>query len=24
MAEWLFEAGVGEDRAALVDDGDII
>ena len=24
MAEWLFEAGIGEDRAALVDDGDIV
>ena len=24
MAEWLFEAGIGEDRAALVADGRII
>ncbi|MES2754948.1 MAG: ribonuclease [Pseudomonadota bacterium] len=24
MAEWLFEAGIGEDRAALVDDDVII
>lgn len=24
MAEWLFEAGIGEDRAALVDDGNIV
>lgn len=23
MAEWLFEAGIGEDRAALVEDGEI-
>lgn len=24
MAEWLFEAGIGEDRAILVEDGEII
>jgi ribonuclease G len=24
LAEWLFEAGIGEDRAALVDDGAIV
>lgn len=24
MAEWLFEAGIGEDRAALVEDGEIV
>lgn len=24
MAEWLFEAGIGEDRAALVEDGAIV
>ena len=24
MAEWLFEVGIGEDRAALVEDGEII
>ena len=24
MAEWLYEAGVGEARAALVEDGEII
>lgn len=24
MAEWLFEAGIGEDRAALVEDGTIL
>lgn len=24
MAEWLYEAGIGEARAALVDDGDIV
>lgn len=24
MAEWLFEAGIGEDRAALIDNGTIV
>lgn len=24
MAEWLYEAGIGEARAALVDDGEIL
>jgi hypothetical protein len=24
LAEWLFEAGIGEDRAALIEDGEII
>jgi hypothetical protein len=24
QAEWLYEAGIGEDRAALVDDGTIV
>ena len=24
MAEWLFEAGIGEDRAILVEDGEIL
>ncbi len=24
MAEWLYEAGIGEARAALVDNGEII
>ncbi|MGE0776262.1 MAG: ribonuclease [Sphingomonadaceae bacterium] len=24
MAEWLFEAGIGEDRAALIEDGQIV
>ncbi|HEY0445571.1 MAG TPA: ribonuclease [Allosphingosinicella sp.] len=24
MAEWLFERGIGEDRAALVEDGSIL
>jgi hypothetical protein len=24
LAEWLFEAGIGEDRAALVEDGEIV
>jgi hypothetical protein len=24
LAEWLFEAGIGEDRAILVEDGNII
>jgi hypothetical protein len=24
LAEWLYEAGIGEARAALVDDGEII
>lgn len=24
MAEWLFEAGIGEDRAALIEDGEIV
>jgi hypothetical protein len=24
MAEWLYEAGIGEDRAALIEDGQII
>ena len=24
MAEWLFEVGIGEDRAALVEGGDIV
>jgi hypothetical protein len=24
MAEWLFEAGIGEDRAILVEDGRIV
>lgn len=24
MAEWVWEAGIGEDRAALIDDGRII
>lgn len=24
MAEWLFEAGIGEDRAALVENGTIL
>ncbi|TMJ17689.1 MAG: ribonuclease [Alphaproteobacteria bacterium] len=24
MAEWLFEAGIGEDRAILVEDGTIL
>lgn len=23
MPEWLFEAGIGEDRAALIEDGEI-
>jgi hypothetical protein len=23
LAEWLFEAGIGEDRAALIEDGEI-
>ena len=24
MAEWLYEAGIGEARAALVEDGGIV
>src|SRR3546814_11965209 len=24
LAEWLYEAGIGEARAALVDGGDIV
>ena len=24
MAEWLYEAGIGEDRAALVENGEIV
>jgi ribonuclease G len=24
LAEWIFEAGIGEDRAALVEDGEIV
>lgn len=24
MAEWLYEAGIGENRAALIEDGEII
>lgn len=24
MSEWLYEAGIGENRAALVDDGEIV
>src|ERR687891_15718 len=24
LAEWLFEAGIGEDRAILVEDGEIV
>ena len=24
MAEWLYEAGIGEARAALVEDGEIV
>ena len=24
LAEWLYEAGIGEARAALVDDGAIV
>ncbi len=24
MAEWLYEAGIGEARAALVEDGAIV
>ena len=24
MAEWLYEAGIGEARAALIEDGDIV
>ena len=24
MAEWLYEAGIGENRAVLVDEGDIV
>lgn len=24
MAEWLYEAGIGEERAALIDDGTIV
>jgi hypothetical protein len=24
LAEWLFEAGIGEDRAVLVEDGEIL
>jgi hypothetical protein len=24
LAEWLFEAGIGEDRAALIEDGEIV
>ena len=24
MGEWLFEAGIGEDRAVLVEDGEIL
>jgi hypothetical protein len=24
LAEWLFEAGIGEDRAILVEDGEIL
>lgn len=24
MAEWLYEAGIGENRAALVEDGEIV
>ena len=24
MAEWLYEAGIGEARAALIEDGEIV
>jgi hypothetical protein len=24
LAEWIFEAGIGEDRAALIEDGEIV
>lgn len=24
MSEWLYEAGIGENRAALIEDGDIV
>jgi hypothetical protein len=24
MGEWLYEAGIGEDRAALIEDGEIL